>query len=159
MNKISIFYFTLWYLYCSQLVPGNSGLPVYAVDKTGDKLYPLGILTGEEKERPSCGTTVYSAALLAPNLQDIEERFGSLYAADLRSISTNGKGALNLDEIVENLRKTKKSKQRKAKSSARPPADTARKDQIDDDKICNQKEPERSDLADDSGVFDTSMNS
>ena len=92
-------------IYYSALHQGNSGQVVYAVHSKEDILYPLGILVGEPKlqlKKPPCGSHIYFAALLAPNLDCIEERH-QLYVSDLKSLSSHSKQHEPLNVTLANL--------------------------------------------------------
>lgn len=68
-------------------------------------LYPLGILAGEPKaslKKPNCGSNIYFAALLAPNLDCIEERH-HLHVADVESISRHSNQHESVDVTLANL--------------------------------------------------------
>ena len=113
---LSIFY--------STLVKGNSGSIVYAVDAYDDILYPLGMLIGVSKRKPECGTTVYQAVPLAPNLASIEERH-ELFVSGLKSLSVHCDHSSTLDREFRAENAAKMAKQltaRPQKSSARPPS-------------------------------------
>ena len=104
------------------MFPGNSGQVVYAVHANENILYPLGILVGEPKlHRPKCGTSVYYAALLAPNLEAIAEKFQP-FVSNLSHRSCKG---LEMKGILEILSTTKHStmkiRKRNGGGSARPP--------------------------------------
>ena len=146
------------------MFPGTSGQVVYAVHATENILYPLGILAGEPKpfiQRPKCGTSVYYAALLAPNLEAIAEKFQP-YVSNLSYRSCKG---LEMKGILENFSTTKhstmKMKKRNGGRCARPPLSTMKppsnasstlnashQTSTTEDKIYNQQPN-----VDDSGLF------
>ena len=138
------------------MFPGTSGQVIYAVHATENILYPLGILVGEPKlHRPKCGTSVYYAALLAPNLEAIAEKFQP-FVSNLSHHSCKG---LEMKGILEILSTTKHSTmkiiKRNGGGSARPPRsmmqstpDASHQTSTTEDKIHN-----RQSNVDDSGLF------
>ena len=138
------------------MFPGNSGQVVYAVHAIENILYPLGILVGAPKlHRPKCGTSVYYAALLAPNLEAIAEKFQPFVS----NLSHRSRKGLEMKGILEILSTTKHStmkiRKRNGGGSARPPRsmmqstpDASHQTSTTEDKIHN-----RQSNVDDSGLF------
>lgn len=112
-DEENIFYF-------SALVPGNSGSVIYVVDAKEDLLFPLGILTGASKLKPKCNTTVYQAALLAPNLASIAEK-DKLFVSDLKSLSKFCDHDQTIQRQLRAVAAKKRQIPKSTSSTTRPP--------------------------------------